>query len=223
MFTHGLICGEFLGDSTCMSLFTEGLVLGLSTGIFCMGYCAPVILPYLHARDRPGWKGKALPVLIFAIGRLVAYMAFGTLLGWLGAYLTGPESRIGLTIAFLLLSLILMSYGLSLNWPRFNLCQRLVRFSETRYFPLLLGIFTGLNVCPPFLLAADRALQHGHPWEGMWLFLAFYFGTIIYLAPFVFTQLLSRMEWVRSLAQMVALGTGVAFTIMALVQLITLL
>jgi sulfite exporter TauE/SafE len=206
-----------------MNLLTEGFLLGLSSGVFCLGYCAPVLLPFLHAKEKPGWRSRTRPLVAFALGRLAAYLIFGYFVGWVGAQINQSGVRIGLAVAFLLLSLLLLAYGLSLNLPRFETCRRFSRFSEAGYFPLLLGILTGLNVCPPFLLASERALQHGKPLAGLVLFLAFYFGTILYLLPFVFTQLLTRMEQVRLLAQMVALGAGVIFSVMALVQLANLL
>jgi len=206
-----------------MNLLLEGLLLGLSSGIFCLGYCAPVLPPYPHVKEKPDWKSRTWPLLIFAMGRLAAYLIFGYFVGWMGAHTSGGAPRIGLAVSFLLLSLLLLAYGLSLNLPRFETCRRFSRFSEAGYFPLLLGILTGMNVCPPFLLASERALQHGNPLSGALLFLAFYFGTILYLLPFVFTQLLSRLERVRTLAQVVALGAGIVFSLMALSQLLTLL
>ena len=31
----------------------QGFLLGLSTGVFCLGYCAPVFVPYVLAEARP--------------------------------------------------------------------------------------------------------------------------------------------------------------------------
>jgi len=51
----------------------QGFLLGLSTGVFCLGYCAPVLVPYVLAEARPQLGVNLGLVGQFLLGRLAAY------------------------------------------------------------------------------------------------------------------------------------------------------
>ena len=71
----------------------EGFFLGLSTGLYCLGACAPVFVPYLLA-EGSGGRFQARAVAEFMAGRLAAYLLFAVAVGALGARFQGLSPRL---------------------------------------------------------------------------------------------------------------------------------
>ncbi|MHB1413781.1 MAG: urease accessory protein UreH domain-containing protein [Chloroflexota bacterium] len=203
-----------------MDLLWQGLLLGLSTGVFCLGACAPALVPALLTRA-PGLRGGAVVVGEMALGRLVAYLLFGAAVGALGTRLDPANPVLakvaGLaTLGFaLLLGAYLVRAGAATS-PR--LCRLLP--ASVRRAPLAFGFLTGLSLCPPFLLALATALGAGGPLPGMLFFGAFFIGTSVYLLPLVPLGALGRWEAPRLVGRMAGfLAVGV-FAVMGLGQLV---
>ena len=57
------------------ALLAEGFGLGLSTGLYCLGACAPLFVPYLLA-EGGGWRPQLRALVEFMAGRLAAYLLF---------------------------------------------------------------------------------------------------------------------------------------------------
>ncbi|HID64084.1 MAG TPA: sulfite exporter TauE/SafE family protein, partial [Anaerolineae bacterium] len=112
------------------------------------------------------------------------------------------------------LSLLLVLYALAQSLPRPGLC-RFVKGHSAR-MPPVLGFLTGLNPCPPFLLAAARVLKGADPLGGVLLFVAFFAGTSLYMLPLAFVGLLSRYEQIREVARLTAIIVGVVFLLMGI-------
>ena len=66
-----------------MILIIKALLLGLSTGIFCLSYCLPVIVPLVLSQEQKMRQSFWL-VGKFVGGRLLGYLLFGALVGYLG-------------------------------------------------------------------------------------------------------------------------------------------
>ena len=58
------------------ALFSEGFLLGLSTGAYCLASCLPVLAPYLLAGGGLSWKINFLIFIEFLAGRFIAYALF---------------------------------------------------------------------------------------------------------------------------------------------------
>ena len=134
-------------------------MLGLTTGPLCFTSCIPVLLPITLAECRQDGRSETwFFVGKFLGGRLAAYAAFGLLVGAIGSRLGSFTNQIGV-YASIVLSLILMAYGLGVRLPHGGFCQLAGRSAGGALFPFILGGLSGFNICPPFLLAIAFALQ----------------------------------------------------------------
>lgn len=70
-------------------MILKALALGFSSGIFCLGYCYPVLAPIMLSREQGLFKKTAISLALFLLGRLTAYIIFGSLVGLLGRYVKG--------------------------------------------------------------------------------------------------------------------------------------
>jgi sulfite exporter TauE/SafE len=201
-----------------LPVFLQGLTLGLSTGLFCLAYCAPVFVPFVMAEERR-WSRILRVVGELALGRLLAYLAFGAGVGYLGMELHGPLLDRVVAVAMIVLALCTFLYVTVREWPHLSLC-RLVNERYLR-FPILFGLLTGVNVCPPFLLAISSALAVGSPLLGVVLFGGFFLGTSVYLTALLPLGYLGRWPHVRVVALMTALLAGVFFLVLGVVRLVT--
>jgi hypothetical protein len=89
---------------------SAGLLLGLSSGAYCLGGCALVMVPHLASGPSCGVGAGLRKMVEFSAGRLVTYLVAGVLLFWVGQALLlsrGARIVIGMTIvalAFLVLA-----------------------------------------------------------------------------------------------------------------------
>jgi hypothetical protein len=86
--------------------------------------------------------------------------------------------------------------------------SELVRIGEPpramRSGALALGFLTGINLCPPFLVAGLRAAQLEHLSAALLFFICFFVGTAVWFLPFLSMGLVQRTPAVVIVARMVA-------------------
>lgn len=177
-------------------IFFQGFLLGLSLGAGCLATCAWIYGPVL-ASKRNDWKQGLLSVILLSAGRFLSYAVFGLAAGWLGHAVSDMPwlKHLLLILSYFLLSLYLLAtvflrfQGLRTECPP----QRYERYAG---HPFVLGILTGINICPPFLLAIARSFETG-PLNGLLLFSGFFLSTTIYLLPLAALSLLSHRRWFR--------------------------
>jgi len=195
----------------------RGFILGLTSGAFCLTACAPILVPYLLGE---GKKIRAdLGILCaFLVGRLIGYLAFGAVAWSAGALLHPVMSRFAMLIGatYLLLGVLMVVYGITK--PR-TLCAasvagRVFRWralAQPPFLPAILGLLTGLNLCPPFLIAFTEA-ANGRTLAGSLLFfLAFFLGTSVFFVPFPVFGALRRYPAVQTVGRMTAVIVGVIY------------
>ena len=154
----------------------------------------------------------AIPHLItFSLGRLLAYTSFGALVGFLGARITHPAIRAVMGLGMIGLSIALIVYAFIRGFSHFSTCRWFLKSGYVRRLPILAGILTGFNVCPPFLLVIQAIYTEGSIGYGVGFFLVFYLSTSMYLIPFVFLGRFSLMEPVRWVARVSAVVSGCIF------------
>ncbi len=180
----------------------EGFLLGLSTGTLCLLTCAPIYLPYLVSEDR-SLKKSFYKVMEISAGRFLAYLLFGALAGWLGSFLPQRERTLFTSFSFILLSVFLI-----LNVIRTHRAEQ--RCSVPGWLKLtnsafLLGVFTGVNFCPSFLIALTKSFDLGGVGGGVLLFLGFFCGTTLFLLPLAFGGLLTAVGRIKQLARLASL------------------
>ena len=66
--------------------------------------------------------------------------------------------------------------------------------------PFLVGVLTGINLCPPFLGAVVSAVDISGPWAGMLVFTAFFAGSTIWLLPVFIFGVLGSKKFMRTVA-----------------------
>ncbi|MGB9742150.1 MAG: sulfite exporter TauE/SafE family protein [candidate division WOR-3 bacterium] len=201
-----------------LTLLARALILGLTTGGYCLGFCLPVVAPpFFGARSA---SKAALRLVVFLSGRLVSYLGFGVLAGLVGTVLNNYHlfRAVGLPAVYFLLGILLISYGITSFNPfaRFAICRLLQPKLNSNWFLFLLGILVGISPCPPFLLALVNVLDRAGVLNGLLFFFVFFFATTIYFLPLIPAGYLSRFEVIRTAARILATITGVYFIIIAL-------
>ena len=200
-------------------MILKGLALGFSAGIFCIGFCYPVLGPLMLSRPESNFKGSAITLAIFILGRLFAYLLFGAIFGLIGSQVASlPIFRlIILPIAYLILGILMILYGLVTSFPHWTICHSLDKYYKNRKANLFFGFLTGINICPPFLLAITTATELGKIWSGVVFFFIFFLATTVYLLPFLFVGLVSRFKDIRISARVIAVLAGIWFVYRSIV------
>lgn len=186
----------------------EALLLGVSTGWYCLLSCGLYLVPFLCAENN-GRKQNGILLLLFMAGRLAAYMAVGAATGALGlltlSALTPAMLRLS-AVSNWLIALLLLAGGLGGSFPSFKPCRYLGRLHTPRTSALLFGILTGLALCPPFLAALVAVFTRGSVSGGISYFAWFYLGTSIYFLPLLGLSIRPlASEKVRDTARLVML------------------
>ncbi len=186
----------------------EGLALGLSTGTVCFVTCAPIYLPWMMAEQRNIWK-SLLRLMEISAGRFVAYILFGALAGYFGSNIEPLSRDLFTGVSYILLSVFLLlnvfrthREGKSCRIPG------VVTVSKSAF---LLGLFTGINFCPSFLIALSSAVNLGGVVSGMEVFLGFFFGTSLFLLPLALSSYLSILKEVKVLARIASVLIAIWF------------
>jgi sulfite exporter TauE/SafE len=190
----------------------QAFLLGLSNGAVCIAYCAPVLVPYLCGEGAAVRRNYSL-VALFLSGRLVGYLLFA-IVAWAAGRVLLPVSPwrdilIGSADAILALLLVLYGFfrvGASCAADR---AQKALPRIVTRWpaaLPAAIGLFTGLNLCPPFLLAFSQAAAEADLLKTIAFFFLFFLGTSLFFIPIPFVGLLRR---VGALAVVGKLAAGI--------------
>ena len=201
-------------------IICEGVGLGLSTGVYCIGACLPFFAPYVLSEGKPRIIDNLYTVLVFMSGRLLAYVLFSIAVSFFGILVKTRISPRVTDVALLLTSLIMIIYALVRNFPGLKFCGWLnTRFSMQRV-PFLLGFLIGLNLCPPFLVGMVRLVEMGNIFSGVLFFFSFFMGTSFFMLPLAVLGPLGRIERLRSIGMLAALLSGIWFFMMAVFGLL---
>jgi sulfite exporter TauE/SafE len=197
----------------------QGLLLGLATGLSCLGYCGPIYIPLMMAEKR-GTVQTARVIAELALGRLVAYLLFGAAIGYIGGKVDGPLFQRVMAGATVLLSLLLLVYVTTQGWPNLSVC----RWVDKRHlrFPVVFGFLSGFNVCPPFLLAISYTFGLASIFRGMLLFCGFFAGTSVYLLLLLPLGYLGRWQNIRLVGLMTAVLAGIFFLFVGVIRFVAL-
>ncbi len=197
-------------------MLAEGFLLGIASGGVCLAYCAPVLVPYLLGEARTV-RSNLVPVGGFLAGRLAGYMAFAVL-AWLTHSLVIehlPHQKILLGIITIGLAVLLIVYGFT---GRDGHCAGASTGAAAKpgwrgfaLMPISLGFLTGVNVCPPFLLAFSNAAQLSQLWQSLLFFAAFFVGTSVYIAPLPLVGLAGGCEGIRTIGRLAAGVVGLFY------------
>lgn len=196
----------------------EGFTLGFSTGTICLVSCTPIYLPYLISENR-SFSKNIWKVLEISLGRFFSYIVFGLLAGWIGSNIATINRDLFTAIAYILLSgfLILSVIRTKKKQGKCHI-PALAKITSSAF---LLGVFTGINFCPSFLIALSKAVDLAGPISGALLFFGFFVGTSIFLIPLAFSGFLAYIKNLKYIAQIASIAIAVWFLFSAGVKLHT--
>lgn len=198
-------------------LLAEGFGLGLSTGLYCLGACAPLFIPFLVS-EGGGWRTGLGAVALFMLGRLVAYLLFAVGVSLLSLRFSPiPEPLLGWGL--LLSGLMMLLYGLVQNAPTLPLCMGASRLMRAARLPFWLGFLVGINACPPFVAGLARLVALKDAWAGMAYFTAFFAGTTLYMSPLIAFPALGGHRRLRAVASLASVLSGLWFAALGFARL----
>lgn len=142
------------------------------------------------------------------MGRLIAYLFFGLILGILGKQIDGPWLNRAVGTAMIMLSILMLTFVVVKKWPHFGLCKLSKKYVN---YPAFFGFLTGINVCPPFLLAMSAALSYTNVTGSILLFGGFFVGTSFYLILLVPLGLAAKVESIKQIGLITSVMSGVMF------------
>lgn len=181
-------------------LFGDALALGLASGPACLLSCGPVLVPSLLA-GQSGFVPHLRTIALFLGTRLLGYLLFA-LAAWeagsLVSLLIKPHPQL-IGVVYLLMAIVLAWYAYAVRRNCAGACptSKLVtigkgdgawEFGETKKSMVgvaMLGMLTGLNFCPPFIVAGIRAAEHGSLAGALLYFTVFFIGTSVWFVPVV--------------------------------------
>jgi sulfite exporter TauE/SafE len=192
-----------------MTSVLQGFLLGLANGASCLTACAPVLLPYMVSEGR-SVRQSAFPLMYFLVGRLGGYLLFAVF-AWQVGSLIQAHPRRGLIFGaiYAILACALIYYGFK---SPSNICAassvggRFTSFALRRpaLFPALLGLLTGLSLCPPFLAALGGATGQNSLFSSLLFFFSFFIATSLYVVPFPLAGFLGRSHAIRITGRLAA-------------------
>lgn len=203
-------------------MFMKGFLLGIASGGVCLAYCAPVLVPYLLGEGKTA-RGNVASIGTFLGGRLAGYLLFAVL-AWATHFAVVKHLPYQRTVGGSVtigLALLLIVYGFAGSGQR---CNAIPATAGVPCLPsrgrawlpracagvsmapgaAMLGFLTGVNVCPPFLLAFSDAAQFPRLGQSLLFFTAFFLGTSAYLAPLPLVGMVGRRESVRTIGRLAA-------------------
>jgi len=204
---------------------TDGLLLGLATGTYCLVGCVPLLVPHYLAERRDNRWG-AFMVVEFLLGRLAAYLVFGVVSGALGEsareWLAGYPAAVIQPSFTIAAGLVLLAGGLVRIFPRAPACVAVRRWPALGRLPFLAGFVLGMSPCPPFLAAGFKLAALGSVAKAVVLSLGFFTASSVYLVPIAFVGRITRFNRIQDVARVLAVLTGLYFTVRGTVVLVFL-
>ncbi len=207
-------------------LFGEALALGLASGPACIAACGPVLVPALLAGHQ-GIRPNARTLSTFLVARLAGYLLFAGIaweVGTLASLLPAPRLLV-MGAVNVILAGVLLWYA----WSAKHLCEgscsesRLVNIGAAKSHrtsgAAVLGLLTGLSLCPPFVAAGFRAAQLGSVMQALLFFTCFFIGTTVWFVPFAGLGCVVRNQAVITVARMTMVLISIYYLLMGIAML----
>ena len=208
-----------------MSAFAEPFALGFSSGLTCLSSCGAVLAPWLVSSKR-GFAGTGGLLCVFLGGRLAGYLLFAAAAWCIGSLVPTAVTPEAGTLGWIdLILAALLGCGAALGLAKHTGGCAAARWEKLRdrfgwTGAAILGLLTGLNVCPPFVAATVRALQSGSLSRALLFFAIFFLGTSIWFLPFVGSGWLRRWSQVPTVARITLALVATYYGIMGVVLLL---
>lgn len=194
----------------------QGFMLGIASGTACLAYCAPVLVPVLLGEGKNIQRNYII-LGQYLGGRLGGYFLFALLAWAVGFPLSGLQRReVVFGVVYIVLAVLLVYYGLSTHR---TLCagqileQRSSKlaFNWPPVIPLVFGFLSGINLCPPFLLAFTEAADKATVWQSLLVFFTFFLGTSLYFLPIPLLGAFNRFDALQKVGKLAAIVVAVYY------------
>ncbi len=202
-------------------------MLGLASGPACVASCGPVVVPTLLA-EHEGVSVNLRYLSAFLVTRLIGYLIFAAVAWQLGT-LVSLRSSTGLwvfAVIHILLAAILVRYAFVTRRGCISSVKQpeLVTIGPARHHGIpavaLLGLLTGVSLCPPFVAAGVRAAQAANLLGALVFFAVFFLGTGVWFLPFLGMSWIRRNEAVLTVARMTMVLIAVYYFYVGVVSLL---
>ncbi len=180
-----------------LTYIIQAVFAGLSLGVFCLSYCFPFLATFMASQPR-SLKDNSHLVLRFILGRLLGYLLFGSIFGYLGEKFQSRTLTIITDISLILISIILILYLSGLIKQK-KICAA-QKFQNRNC--LLMGFLMGINLCPPFLLSIPYVFSLHSVLESVLYFLVFFAVSCIYFIPMIWVGMLARIKEFQTIARL---------------------
>jgi hypothetical protein len=195
---------------------TAGFLTGAANSAFCLGACAPVLVPFLLSENRK----PLAPVCLFLLGRFIAYIVFAAGAGAAGIYYAGMIPPYWFAVLTCIMAAWLIGHSLGgLRTPR-AACSPFTGALSRRGFPFFTGLVMGLNLCPPFLLGLNRALQSGSIITPVIFFTGFFAGSSLWILPALIPGKWNTNEHLRKWGRVIGIAMGAFYLALGIRQFI---
>jgi sulfite exporter TauE/SafE len=178
--------------------YTSGFLLGLGTGVVCLAYCGPVLIPFMMGEGKT-IAGNIGSVSLFLFGRLLAYLLIGLLAGLLGSTLLQPfpGKTVFMGIVYISLASMLVAYGF-------------FRFRELCLGRSDLKFKKKYGIRWPFMVPVIGGFATGLS-SSLLFFLMFFLGTTVYFVPLPFIGFFRRQQVLRIIGKFAAILAGLLY------------
>lgn len=160
-------------------------------------------------------KSHVRGLTIFLGGRLFGYCLFGAASYAAGQFL-GLHSNtltVLLPLGDVLLGGVMLVHATIHRLPHLISCRISHRWFGKHNLLFAAGFFTGINLCPPFLLAVAQAMRGGSLLQSVTFFFIFFLTTSLYLLPFVLSGLAAKVPAMRAAARGACVIGGIWFVL----------
>jgi sulfite exporter TauE/SafE len=167
--------------------FTTAFLFGLVSSFHCGGMCGPIALSLPNAHDK--WEyvsGK----IIYNFGRIITYIALGSLFGLFGRglALAGIQQVISVALGIMLALVALLAYNPDLLFQKIAFMKKFQSFLVTQFGSRLknpsllsmlnIGLLNGLLPCGVVYIALAGSIASGNVLSGMMYMALFGLGTL---------------------------------------------
>jgi uncharacterized protein len=173
-----------------MTSLLAGFALGIAGSGHCLGMCGPLVLTVGRDLTRPSRRGQVQHALLYHLGRVLAYVAVGIVVGFIGQVLALAGFGRALAVAggVLLLATAMGAVGTRLPGRLGSICAMAAtractaanRWRGTHPIagPVVTGAANGLLPCGLVYAAATAAAAMGTAAHAVALMIGFALGTL---------------------------------------------
>ena len=194
-------------------MLLSAILLGVMGSLHCVGMCGPIA--FMLPVDRSNNFKKFYQIVVYHLGRLMAYGIIGLIFGLLGKglYVFGMQQNLSIAIGVLMIIIVLIPYKkfgkYNLSKPLYKIIskvksrlgQELKRKSPDTF--LTIGFLNGFLPCGLVYMALFGAIAMGDAAQGSLYMILFGMGTIPLMTAVIYFSGLLKGSLRRSVQKLI--------------------